>query len=155
GVRSFRVARQEINQWGNTPMSHEISGVLDFDTQALLYYGSQVLFDNKLFCTVDPIRIDRGVVHNGLAVINFEELTSIQGKAQPAWERALSGLQVFGVSKVRIKSAERAFAFVRNDCKTELWEIHAEGDGFYDTYTSVSGSNRTITRTAIQPWMET
>lgn len=155
GIRSFRVARQEIDEWGNTPMSDEVRPILDFDTEDLLYYGSQVLFDNKLFCTVDPIRTDQGVVHNGLVVINFDEITNLSGKTAPAWEGALSGLQKFGVSKVRIKQRERAFMFVKNSCKIELWELLTEKAGFYDTYNSRTGNERSIVRTSIQPWLET
>ncbi len=157
GIRSFRVARQEINQWGNTPMSHEVSNILDLDTQDLLYYGSQTLFDNKLFCTVDPLRTDQGVVHRGLAVINFDEITSLEGKTSPAWEGASTGLQMFGVSKVRIKQRERAFLFVKFYCKIELWEIESEAsNAFYDTFNTVAeNGDRNITRTAIQPWLET
>lgn len=156
GYRSFRVARQEIDQWGNTPMSDEIRNILDFDTLPLLFYGSEIYFDNKKFGTVSPMRGPNGVVHSGLSVINFDEISGIEGKSSPAWEGAVSGLQIFQVLKGRIDEKERAFAFVLNDSNgIELWEIKREQEGFYDQFISVSGQDTSITRTSIQSFLET
>lgn len=155
GIRSFRVARREIDEWGNTPASDEIRPILDFDSTDMLYYGSQIYFDNKLFSTVSPIRNQYGVVHRGLAVINFDEITSLQGKTMPAWEGALSGLEIFRLVKGTIRKKERAFAFVNNAGTLEIWEIFKDGQGYYDQYTTVAGGETTITRVAIEPFLET
>lgn len=154
GIRSFIVARREITAWGNTPMSREVDIILGFDTRDLLYYGSHMFFDNKLFATVSPNRTDSGVIHNGMTVINFDLISSLQGRTVPAWEGALSGLEIFGVSKGQIKNKERGFAFVKNGTDIELWEILRDGEGYYDTYQTREGIQTTITRTAIQPFLE-
>lgn len=156
GIRTFRVARREIDIWGNTPESNEIQPtILDYDTPELLYYGSHLFFDNKLFCTVSPQRTDSGVIHQGLAVVNFDLISGIQGKTPPAWEGATSGLNILQVLKGTFNGAQRAFAFALNGTKIELWEILKDGQGYYDQYTVTSEGNTTITRTSIKPFLET
>lgn len=154
GIRSFLVARRDIQVWGNTPQSQEITPILNFDSADMLYFGSHVFFDNKLFATVSPKRTDSGIVHQGLAVINFDEISNLQGKTPPAWEGALSGLEILQVLKGRVDGVERAFAFALNGTTIELWEILKDAQGYYDEYRTVSNGLTTITRTAIEPWLE-
>lgn len=146
-IRSFIVARRDINVWGNTPVSHEVSPILDGDSTDLLYYASAVLFDNKLFTTVSPYYTDHGVAHRGLAVINFDEVSSLRGKTMPAWEGAVTGAQVLQVLKGRIDGIERGFMFVLCDGRIELWEILKEGD--YDMYRATNQGSPLMIRSSI------
>lgn len=155
GERSFLVTRRNITDPGNTPQSREIAPILDLDTDGLLFYGSKVLFDNKLFSTVSPVRSEYGVSHRGMSVINFDAVSNMRQKTPPCWEGVFSGVEVFQVLKGRIAEKERAFAFVLNDGNIELWELLRDGAGYYDAFTTVSGNQRTITRTAIQSSIET
>lgn len=125
GFRSFLVVRRYFGQPGNVPESREISQILAFDTQDLLFYGSGVFFDNKLFYTVSPYRTANGdVSHRGLAVINFDLESSLRNRSAPAWEGISTGLNIFQVLKGRIDNVERMFMFaLGNDGTTlELWE---------------------------------
>lgn len=156
GMRSFIVARRDITTWGNTPVSREIGEVLAFDTKSLLFHNSSVLFDNKLFTTISPYRVDDGVVHRGVACINFDLISNLRTKTPPSWEGIQTGLTIFQILKGTISNTERMFAFALNDDVVELWEFYSvASNSYYDTYTEVSGSSRSITRTAIEPVLET
>lgn len=155
--RSFIVARRGINVPGNTPMSREVAPILESDTQSLLFYGSAMLFDNKVFGTVSPVRQDNGVVHRGLANVNLDLLSSMKGKFPPSWEGIQTGLNILQLLKGPIDGQERAFALALNDDGgIELWELLSESaGGLYDVYQTREGINTSITRTAIDAWMDT
>jgi len=158
GLRSFIVARRETTSlWGNTPLSHEVSPILENDAPSLLFYGSMMLFDNRVFATVAPRATLSGVVHDGLAVINFDALSVLGGKQPPIWEGLHSGLAVLQLLRGRIRGEERAFAFALNESSgaIELWELLREGSGFYDTYRLVSGGETTLVRTFVRTVLET
>lgn len=156
GEQSFRVARRNIDTWGNTPLSREVDDILSFDTQSLLYYGSQQLFDNKLFCTVSPYREEDGVAHRGVACINFDLISGLRGKTPPSWEGIQTGLPILQLVKGTIKNTERLFAFVLDGSDVQLWEFKPVATtSYYDEFTEVEGINKSITRTAIEPYLET
>lgn len=155
GFRSFLVARRDTNAWGNTPLSHEVSPVLAQDTEHLLRHGSMMLFDNRVLATVAPRSTPQGVVHDGLAAINFDPLSSLGGKQPPVWEGLFSGLSIYQLVRGRVQDRERGFALVQGLEGLELWELLTEGVGFYDTYQSVGESGLTLVRTPIQSTLET
>lgn len=124
GVRSFQVARRNINTEGNVPSSREVSPILDFDTPGLLQYGSAILFDNILRMTVAPYRDSIGeVAHAGMVNLNYDLISSLKGRAGPAWEGLIDGLNVLQVVKGIVNGVERAFAFALNGTAVELWEF--------------------------------
>ncbi len=157
GIRSFIVARRNSTSPGNTPLSHEVSPVLANDTDDLLFHGSAILFDNRVFETVAPRRTSSGIVHDGLAYVNFDSLSTLGGKQPPVWESFGSGLTILQLVRGRIAGVERAFAIALNETSNtiELWEMLREQQGFYDTFRSVSGGQTTIVRTAIKTVLET
>lgn len=125
GFRSFLVVRRYFGQPGNVPESREISPILDLDTPDLLFYGSGVYFDNKLFYTVSPFRTVNGdVAHRGLAVINYDLVSSLRNRSQAAWEGISTGLNIFQILKGRINNVERMFMFAlgKDNQTLELWE---------------------------------
>jgi len=150
GVRTFIVARRNFGQPGNTPVSYEVSNVLDQDTQFLLYFGSAVQFDNRLLITVSPHRTDIGIIHRGFAVVNFDSVSTLRIKAPMAWEGLYTGLNILQVLKGTIDEVERGFIFAANDDEEiELWEMFK--DGTYDIYQV----DNEVTRTPIQTVVET
>lgn len=154
GIRSFQVVRRNFGQPGNVPISREMSKILDADDPALLIYGSSILFDNRFYTTVSPYRDSSGAVaHKGVAVVNFDSISSIRNQFPPAWEGVYTGLNILQLVKGQFSGQERAFAFVLNGTAVELWEIMR--NGYYDQFTQVSGPNTSITRVSIQPQMET
>lgn len=133
GARSFMVARRNFAQPGNVPMSREVSPILDFDDAALLGYASGVYFDNRFLMTVAPERTVYGVEHKGLVPINFDLVSNLGQKSPPAWEGLWTGLNIFQLSKARIKKKERAFAMANGCDGIEFWEILR--NGIADQYT--------------------
>lgn len=134
GIRSFRLARRDFSQWGNTPVSAEMNAVLASDAQTFLSHASSVVFDNRLLSTVGPFWVQsHGMAHRGLAVLDFDILSRMHAAQQPAWEGVWTGLAVLQLVKGRFNGEERAFAFVLNGAsQIELWEItkdaaHDEG----------------------------
>jgi hypothetical protein len=152
GIRSFIVARREIQVWGNTPMSRELEPLLDPDSDNLLFFASGILFDNRLMMTVSPYHTTNlGVAHRGLAVMNFDLLSSLGNKTTPAWEGAWSGFPILQLTKGIVgKNKERAFAFVANEDCLEIWEFKKAKDGYYDQVTSLSEDGPVITRIPIE-----
>jgi len=151
GYRSYVVARRDINVWGNTPASFEIDNLIAKDDPNLLFYGSMMQFDNKLFATLSPLRTPQGVVHQGLAVINFDLISSLWNKERPAWEGVTTGLQIYQLVRSPLGNNERAFAFARNPVTTalELWEF--ETSGYYDT----QNTGVAVNRAPVQAFLET
>lgn len=150
GVRSFIVARRNFGQPGNTPVSFEVSNVLRQDTQFLLPFGSATQFDNRLLMTVAPHRTDNGIEHKGIAVINFDLVSTLRGKLPISWEGLYTGLNIMQVLKGTIDGNERGFIFaVNDDDEIELWEMFK--DGTYDTFQE----GDVITRTPIESVIET
>lgn len=127
GVRSFITARRYFGQPGNTPMSHEVP-LLEQDTQQLLFYGSAMLFDNKMFMTISPFTdMQEQVSHRALLVMNFDLLSDLRSKQAPCWEGIQTGLNFLQVGKCRIEQTERAFGFAQGQSDVELWELLNEG----------------------------
>lgn len=151
GIHSFMVSRRDFGTWGNTPMSREVSPILKYDTDRLLFYASAVLFNNRSLFTVSPYRTSIGVAHRGLTSDNFDLISSQQGKTEPAWEGAFSGLNILQILKTK-ETRERCFQFVANASnEIEFWELLRDGQGHYDEF----NDGQTLTRTRIEPLMET
>jgi len=152
GVRSFIVARRNFGQPGNVPLSREIAPIIEQDSDNLLFYGSGIRWDNKLYETASPLRTTDGVVHRGFVVVNYDLISNMQGNSSPAWEGANSGIETYQITKGTIEGTERAFAFVRGPIGLELWEIRKAKNGTVDTY-NISGGPPI--RTPISCWIET
>jgi hypothetical protein len=130
GQRSLVLARRDFGTWGNTPNSTELRDVFKFDDTSLLQYGSSILFDNRLITTVSPCRAGNGFFHRGMAVMDFDPLSSLQGKLPPVWEGVWTGFNPVHLFSGDFGLTERAFAVARNDDGgIELWEI-TKGDDF-------------------------
>lgn len=158
GIRSFIVARRLFGSPGNTPMSLEVNSILSDDTDQLLFFGSGMLFDNKLYMTVSPYTdINQQVLHRGLVVMNFDLVSSLQQKQSPAWEGLNTGLNILQAMKAEINGSERGFMFVQGATDVELWEMLTDDDdGTADQFSTVSGGGTvTITSNAISALLQT
>ncbi len=142
-IRSFLVARRDMNMLGPSPVSREVTPILDLDSKELLEHCSAIYFDNRLLMTVNPYLTQYGTPHRGLVVINYDLVSDLRQKANPAWEGAYSGLN----------KQERAFAFALNQSSIEIWEFNTTGS--YDKYTIPQGSGSRINSTSIQSFIET
>jgi len=125
GIRSFIVARRDFSSWVNAPMSREMARVIDRDDRNLLGYSSGALFDNRLLMTVAPYRNwGHGIVHRGLAVMDFAPLSFMTTRVNPVWEGAWCGVQILQILTGTFNGIERCFIFALSDeDKIELWEV--------------------------------
>lgn len=124
GVRSFYVARREFGSWGNTPISREMTNLIQLDNPNLLKFTSAIVFDNRLLITSASMPTQYGTYWRGLGVLDFDGLASIFDKTPPAWEGTWTGLNINWIYSGMYDKTQRAFLSVRNeDGLNELWEI--------------------------------
>lgn len=130
GVRSFVIARRDHGTWVNTPLSNEMRRAFSFDTPALLPYASATLFDNRMLITTQPRIVaatgtstPRGIAHKGLAVLDFDPVSSMFARSNPNWDGVWTGLDILQILTIGSDNP-RCFAFVLNASKQiELWEL--------------------------------
>lgn len=130
GIRSVIQAVRYFQQWGNTPLSNELSRVLPKDDPTLLKYVSAVEFDNRLLMTCQPVPLTNGCYFTGVASLDFEPVTSMGDKLPPAYDGVWTGRQVYQLVKGRFGGVERCFAFCRS-----------ETDGFLSSVLLVNGGS--------------
>lgn len=152
-IRSFIVARRDMGTWGNSPVSREVSPILALDSKELLDHCSTIYFDNRMLMTTNAYLTQYGTPHRGLVVINYDLVSDLRQKANPAWEGAQSGLKYLQVLKGIPDKQERAFAFALNGSQIEIWEFLTTG--YYDKFSTASGNSSNITSTSIQSFIET
>jgi hypothetical protein len=128
------MAKREFYSWGNTPISFEMARVLTKDNVAGLPSASAVQFDNRLLMTCVPTQGAQGVYHQGLIALNFDPVSSLQGKASSVYDGFWTGLNVLQLIEGQFSGFHRCFAFTQNVAlgKIELYEILKTGDGNLD-----------------------
>jgi hypothetical protein len=125
GIRSLAYSVRNSGQWGNVPISNEVTTILDQDAQGLLKFGSGVNFDNRFLHTVSPTNTQgHGVYHRALVALDFDLITGMLEKSPPAWEGIWTGLKLLKLFTVLHYGEHRCFAYVLNNSdKIELWEL--------------------------------
>lgn len=134
GVRSFSIARRDFNTWVQTPLSFEMQRILPFDQPGLLNFASVVSFNNRALCTCSPYATEgRGVAHRGLAVIDFNNISSLTVRSQPCWEGLWTGLPILQVITGVVNSVPRCFIFaVDEQNEICLYELGVDEGGWFD-----------------------
>lgn len=134
GLRSLILARREFDTWGNVPQSREVQTVFNLDDSTLFQFGSAIVFDNRLLMTCIPTNGPRGVYHQGLISLNFDEISSLRGKAPSIYDGFWTGLDVLQVVTGVFSGVERAYAFCFNESnfKIELFELLPTGTNHFD-----------------------
>jgi len=128
GIRSLIQAVRDFNQYGNTPISREVSRILKNDDPAYFRYTSGTLFDNRYLLTTHSTRdYAKGVGFKGLVVLDFD-LISGMGEKNPAaydgyWQcnvtRTVSSVSTevtiewMGLANGMVNSVESCFLFGR------------------------------------------
>lgn len=154
GIRDYISARRDFkSKQGNVPQSQEIRKILSKDEKKLLFYGSCVLFDNRLYFTASPYRTTNGVAHRGMIVMNQDTISDLRTDIPPLWEGLYLGLNILQLLTVTFDEDEQMFAFVLNGSTIELWQFGLPG--VYDQFLLTSGESTSLTRTPIQSVIET
>jgi hypothetical protein len=132
------IAQRQFNgSWGNTAMSNELDDLLGLDTDDWIEHASSVLFDGRLLVTISPQMSAQGVFFRGLAVMDFNPVTSLRKKGSPCWEGIWTGwypaagqapaLGVLKLVTATVNNQERCFMYVLNSSsQIELWELSTE-----------------------------
>ena len=161
GIRSVIQAVRDFNQLGNTPISSELHRIFKYDAAEYLKYSSGVLFDNRYLLTSQSSHDNaKGVAYAGLVSLDFNQISSMKGKAPPAYDGFWTSevtrssvkhdLEVYQLVKGRFDGVERCFAFIRPKYlsgstvtygDTELWEIMRDDSLVVDDVDIVGGEN--------------
>jgi hypothetical protein len=130
GIRSMVIARREMGQWGNTPLSNEVSRLLDNDTQHLLQYSSAVVFDNRLIMTTAPVPLANGCYHQGLVTLDFHPISAMGSRSSPAYDglwnikTAGASIDIYQIFTGVHDGDDRCFIMARDTSNLiELWEL--------------------------------
>lgn len=125
GIRSFVMAQRQFGEWGNTPMSSEMSAILDAEDETLFHTVSGVLFDNRLLMTcVGQRDFDRGNYYMGLVALDFHLVSGMFERLPPAYDGLWTGVNILQVVAGDFRGVSRCFAFVLNDDREiEVWEL--------------------------------
>lgn len=130
GFRSLFVAIRDFSQWGNTPISRNINRLLNFNDRANLNVSSGIYFDNRMLQTALPEASSVGTVHRGLAVLDFDLVSSLEdasserSKQPPAWEGWWQGVKILQLFEGDYGGLQRAFAVIlAQDGSIEVWEL--------------------------------
>lgn len=131
GIASLKFARRDFNEdiGGNTPISREVSNVLDADNKDLLAYSSAITHDNRLLMTAGPLITGRGVIHRGLVALNFDLVSSLRGKAPPIYDGLWTGLNLFQAITGNFSGVTKSYAlgWHQVDDVIELFELLPTG----------------------------
>jgi len=128
GIRSLIQALRYFGQAGNVQISSDIYRILKFTDRTLMDFASGILFDNRLLECLLPIQTAFGVVHQAIAPLDFEPLSTLESKLPPVWEGMWQGLQIFQLLEATFNGVDRAFAIVLSQSASsqnniELWEL--------------------------------
>lgn len=124
-LHSLRLSRTDFNQWGNLPISTELTRVFQGENVTLFPYISNTLFQNRALSTCQPLNSAFGVYGQGIAVLDFYETSSLQGKGPSVYDGVWKDLNVLQFVSGKFNRIDRTFAFVANAVtnSVELWEI--------------------------------
>lgn len=151
GIRTYRNARAESSNYGQTPLSAEIDPVLKQDTQWMLDGVTFANFDNRLLMTCLPKQYPERApgaepdatllakpiptVYTGIAALDFQSVSTGRGKSAAVFDGVWTGLQIYKLIQGVFDGEPRCFAICLHADTTgrrnEIWEITKNDE--YDT----------------------
>jgi len=151
GIRTYRNARAEADNYGLTPVSAEIDPVLKQDTQWMLDGVTFANFDNRLLMTCLPKQYPRRAanqtqadefaaepiptLYDGIAVLDFQSVSTGRGKAAAVFDGVWTGLRIYKLLQGTFDGEPKCFAICLHEDETgrrnEIWEITRNDE--YDT----------------------
>lgn len=132
GIRSLIIGVRYFGQWGNVPISIEMTNPLAEDNPILATFASSILLDNRLLMTAVPQKSPRGTIFLGLIALDFNPISSIRDpslptylgslKSPPAYDGIWTGLKWLQV--MTVEGPDQGLAFVVNGSgNIDLWEM--------------------------------
>jgi hypothetical protein len=140
GIQSMLMASQNFNQWGNTPISKEVSRSIKNDDPNLLQYTSMVTFNNRMLMTCQFVPLSkspRGVYGAAMVALNFDPISSLSGKAPSVWDGEWTGLNVLQLISGTFNGSKQCYALCLSPDLTqiELHQIQLDGAATLDNET--------------------
>jgi hypothetical protein len=131
-IRSLMLARLDFNQWGDTPISYEMTRELENEDTSRFPFISSDYFDNRTLMTSKPKTNGLGAVFPDIIALNYDEISTLAQKSPPVYDGIWRGLNVLKLVSGFFSGVERQFAFVQGTQGIELWEIQktAQEPGF-------------------------
>lgn len=126
GLASFKLARRDMTEeWGNTPISLEVTRALDGESKSLLQLGSSTNYDNRWLVSCQPALAGSNTYHQGMIALNFDLVSSLRGKAAPAYDGVWTGFHPLQFTDGLFGSTQRALAFAYDTVTStmELYEL--------------------------------
>jgi hypothetical protein len=120
GLRSLLMARRDFWSWGNTPISFEVQPVLNQDLTAGIPFESSVQFDNRMLTTCSPVQAGSVWYFPNMISLNFDPLSSIQGKAASVYDGVWNGMNIIKMIANVFNGVVRCFAFCYNTATSTL-----------------------------------
>lgn len=126
-IRALFIAIRNFQQPGNIPISNNENRALQFNDRALMRFSSGIEFDNRLWQAITPKIATDGinVVSQGLAILDFDLISSLDATLPPAWEGFWQGIQILQMFTGDFGGLQRAFglAISELDNSIRLWEF--------------------------------
>ena len=119
-IRSLFMARRDFNQWGNTPVSYEVSPYIQVDPQNLLPFTQTFEFDNNVLQTVNPVEGPLGVYCQNVVNLSLDKVSGIREKQPPSYNGLWNIGNVLGVVVATFNGVERCFAFLFNSNTNQI-----------------------------------
>ncbi len=131
GIRSLSSALADMNDAGATPISREVARITDYESSRKLATSSSTYFNNRLLVLGSPFINPRGgISYKNIISLDFAPISSMRGKALPAYDGVWSGAQFTQLITGKFNGRERCFGISSDtDGNNRLWEIFAKGIG--------------------------
>ena len=137
GIRSLIMARRDFWSWGNAPISFEMNRVINADNANGLPFGSAVQFDNRMLMTCQPaLASTGGWINSGLIALNFDPVSSLQGKGASVYDGLWTGINVLQIIEGQFNGVHRCFAFTYNTDSNQIEIVELLTTGTLDNGTT-------------------
>lgn len=133
-IHSFRLSREDFNEWGQLPISQEVNRIIQQENGYLFSNITFASFDNRALISCAPINSPGGIYSQGIIALDYDISSSSQGKLPSVYDGVWKGLNVLQLitdagRPTIFNGVQRQFAVCLNitNNQIELWEILTEG----------------------------
>jgi hypothetical protein len=102
-IRSISMAKNEQRMWSRIPISREVANWIKINDKTLLQHSVVEYFNNKVFFSVNPFRMEvtnfasglpiSDYAFGGMVVLELDNLSSFGEPAAPAWAGLWTGVR--------------------------------------------------------------
>lgn len=131
-LRSVSMSRDEQMKWSKVPLSREVQNWIKFWDASLVQYAVLGYFNNKIFATVNPYRVQAldtnkvpvtDYAHGGLIVMELDNVSNLSDQAPPVWAGLWTGINPMDIVTV----GSRCFIFSKDSSNiNNLYEVVPE-----------------------------